>query len=260
MGTGVWNMVPDLSIAPPGPAEPWDPARGLLPAQAAYCFRRALELNPAEAGALVSLYDLFKARGMHDARQTIVELMLHLRRSGFAGSGTVPETAVAADLPLPSWHGDEEFAQAIAALLGQGRPEAAVRLFQSALNSEIEPVWPAFDRVATALLHLGRPAEARSLWERAQDPPSAALRQARIAACALAALDFETAVAEFHRALDLEPGLAEAWFGLALLHTQRGDAALALAAARTGASLNQTPAQKAFLSAVDELVSSYAAE
>ena len=43
-----WNMIADLSAPPPGPREPWDPARGIFPAQATFCFRRALELAPKE--------------------------------------------------------------------------------------------------------------------------------------------------------------------------------------------------------------------
>ena len=41
LGTSCWNMVPDSISAPPGPDEPWELARGLLQAQATYCYRRA---------------------------------------------------------------------------------------------------------------------------------------------------------------------------------------------------------------------------
>ena len=74
-------------------------------------------------------------------------------------------------------------------------------------------------------------------------PPAPALRLARLAAADLAALDFAAAERTYRAALELDPGLGEAWFGLALLHTQRGDAAAVLAAARQGLKQPLTPAQ-----------------
>ncbi len=77
----------------------------------------------------------------------------------------------------------------------------------------------------------------------------------------LAALEFEAALSGFHKAIALERTMAEAWFGLALMHTQRGEPELAPAAARTAAkSTNPTPAQQAFLSAIEALVTPYAVE
>ena len=62
-------MTPDLSIAPPGPDEPWDPARGLLMAQATFSYRRSLAIEPNGASALASLRDSFNARRMIDAQR-----------------------------------------------------------------------------------------------------------------------------------------------------------------------------------------------
>jgi tetratricopeptide (TPR) repeat protein len=261
MGTGAWNLVPDLTVAPPGPAEPWDPARGILFAQAAFCFQRALALDPAEQGALILLHDLHRARGMDDATRSIVEQMRQARRRGFRASRTSATPPASGALPLPSVANAAQLAELVAALLADGRPEAAVRSYLHALEQGIQPAWPTANGVAAVLLHLGRPAEARRVWERAQNPPSAAVRQVRIATCALAALEFEAALSEFHKAIALERPMAEAWFGLALIHTQRGEPELALAAARAGAnSTSPTPAQQAFLSAIEALVTPYAAE
>jgi tetratricopeptide (TPR) repeat protein len=149
--------------------------------------------------------------------------------------------------------------RAIAGLLHQGRAEAAVRLFAEAEGRGIGSEWPTRDRVAATLLHLGRPAEARRVWERAGDPPAASLHLARLAVTDLAALDFATAEQTYRAALELDPGLGEAWCGLALLHTQRGDAAAALAAARQGLKQPHTPAQDALLRGLEALAAPYAA-
>ncbi len=142
----------------------------------------------------------------------------------------------------------------LAALLRDGRPETAVQLLAAAERRGIVASWSACDRVAAALLLLGRPDEARRTWERAIDPPSTALQSSRIATAALAALDFPTAEEACRAALNRDPGLAEAWFGLALLHTQCGDAEEALAACREGLRRPVTPAQRTFLQSIESLV------
>jgi hypothetical protein len=48
--------------------------------------------------------------------------------------------------------------------------------------------------------------------------------------------------------------LGDAWFGLTILHTQRGDAGEALTAAREGLQRPLTPAQQSFLTALAALV------
>ena len=67
--------------------------------------------------------------------------------------------------------------------------------------------------MATTQLYLGRPAAARRIWERASDAPSPGLLLARIAASELAALDFSAAERTYKKALELDPGLVEAWIG-----------------------------------------------
>jgi hypothetical protein len=64
-------MAPDRSVVPLRLSEPWDPSRGLLPAQATYCFRRALELDPAEVVTLLTLGQAYRARGMADAERSV---------------------------------------------------------------------------------------------------------------------------------------------------------------------------------------------
>ena len=70
-----WSMVPDLSVPPARPDQPWDPARGLLMAQATFSYRRSLQIDPHGASALASLHDSFKARRMADAERNTLVLL-----------------------------------------------------------------------------------------------------------------------------------------------------------------------------------------
>jgi tetratricopeptide (TPR) repeat protein len=264
LGTASANMVPDLTVRPHGPEEPWDPARGLLAAQAAHCDRQALESVSTEVGALIGLHDAFKARRMEDAQRSMVALM---RRAWPAGSGletrdttVVPQRLESADPPAPAADDRQGLERAVVTLLEQGRPEAAVRFFDQAVARSINPPWVACDRAAGALMYLGYPRAARATWTRAVESPARALRLTRIATADLAALDYESALRGYRAALDDDPRLGEALFGLALLHTQLGQGAPALAAARQGMSCRLTEAQKSFLIAIEAFVTPYAAK
>ncbi len=178
---------------------------------------------------------------------------------GQIGPRKVPTPADDAREPLPRWEGRDGLDRAIMDLLARGRPEAAVRIFASAENQGVMPSWATCDRVAAALLHLGRPAEARRVWERAAEPPSRAIRLTRLATSALAALDLPVAERMYRAALELDGGLGEAWCGLALLYMQRGDARACVEAARAALRLPTTPAQRAFMADVVALAAPYAA-
>jgi tetratricopeptide (TPR) repeat protein len=207
-----------------------------------------LALDPENPGVLASLYESFQSRRMRDAQQTVVAQMRRVR-FGVRGAAEMQadfRTDPAATIDL---------ADAIAQALAQGRPEAAVRMFLDAEKTRVIPRWAASDSVAIALVHLGHPEQARGVWERAADAPSTALRRCRLASAALAALDFATAEAEYRAALKHDPRFGEAWFGLALLYTQRGDAPQAFAAARSGLEPGSTlsPPQRRFLEGIQAL-------
>jgi pentatricopeptide repeat protein len=268
LGSACWSMVPDLTARTSGPEETWDPAIGLLPAQATYCYRRALEQYPGDTQALSTLLRSFEARRMIDAGQSTAALLgraqADSRVAGFEtvdvgsrDSTAVEIGAIAArdEGPPPGWdrEGRDGLTRLVAGLLRRGRPEAAVQLFAEAERRGISPRWETSDQVAVALLHLGRPAEASRTWERASDPASPAIKLTRLATAALAALEFATAERTYQDATKLDSGRGEAWFGLALLYTQRGDAAEALAAAREGLRQSLTPAQASFLRGIETL-------
>jgi tetratricopeptide (TPR) repeat protein len=275
MGSALWSMIPDHAVPRPGPEEPWDPARGLLPAQATFCFRRAVDRNPEESFAWSSLVRSFQARRMRDAQRSLAELMW---RAGAAvanddrGDDDDTEPGAGHDRPrsplgpdteqIPESRPDDRdgLSLSIARLLRTGHSVAAVRLFEESEDRGIVTDWPTRDRVAATLLHLGQPAQACRIWEQVADSPSPSLRVARIATAALAELDYQTAETTYRAALNIDPGQGEAWFGLALLHLQRGDAEEAFAAARRGRRQALTPAQDEFLQSVEALAAPYASK
>jgi tetratricopeptide (TPR) repeat protein len=158
--------------------------------------------------------------------------------------------------PPPGWDrdGNQGVARAVAERLLRGHPEAAVRILDEAQFRGLAVPWAARDRVAVALLHLGRPVEARAVWLVATDPPSPGLKAARLAAAELAALDFAAARRDYGAAVELQPDLGEAWFGLTWLHTQAGERAEARTACGLALDCTLTPAQKVFLRNLQRLV------
>jgi tetratricopeptide (TPR) repeat protein len=265
LGHATWSMAPDLSVPPAGPSEAWDPARGLFMAQATFCYRRSLEIEPRGASAMASLRDSFKMRRMNDAERSAVASLRRLQGiaqvSKKAISGRADERPLNGDADVsspPAWDGEAGFAGAVTALIEDGQPEAAVRAFADGIRKGIEPAWTLCDRVAATHLHLGHAAEASSIWERAAAPPSRAVQLTRVATAALAAFEFATALDRYQSALQLDPRLAEAWFCVALLNTERGDAARALEAARQGLKQNPTRSQRDLLRAIEALVAPYA--
>jgi tetratricopeptide (TPR) repeat protein len=240
-----------------------------LPAQATFCFREAVTRNPEEPFAWSSLIRSFQARRMRDAQSSLrpdqaVEVQAadepgvsHVAEHAGSDGGRMSPELLMAQMPQAIPHDRESLSAAIFALLADGRPCAAAGLFESCEDRAIDADWNTCDRVAATLLHLGEPARALRIWERAANPPSPALRAARVATAALAQLDYKTAESGYRSALELDPGLTEAWFGLALIHLQRGDAENALAAARQARRGALTFAQDEFLQTVESLAAPY---
>lgn len=210
--------------SPPGPEEPWDPARSLLIAQATAVYRRALRVDPGEIRALFALYRSFGARRMSGPREEIAAMMRH---AWAAAVGQEPDAGPPSD-PIAGPRTDV------------GPPAATTT--------------EGWDRAATELLHEGRPAEAWAAVESAADGPSPARQLARSAAASHAERDFVTARDEYHAALEKEPNLAEGWFGLALLHIQLGEPDEALAACHAARKCRLTPAQSAVLRVFERLL------
>ena len=179
LGLSCWNMIADLNTLPARPDEPWDIARGILPAQATWCFRHALELDQTEQTALSSLVRALESRGMFAAAREVA-----------APRNSVNQQVTDGELIIPKNEGRDDVMVRLSELVEQGRGAAATRCFAEAENRGIVFDWAAGNRLATALLQIGYPTGARLVWERAGNPPAAALRSCRIATAALAAQEF----------------------------------------------------------------------
>jgi tetratricopeptide (TPR) repeat protein len=141
--------------------------------------------------------------------------------------------------PPTKWKNLAELDGAVDRLLQSGRARGAAELLARAYPPEARP-WPVADRLATLRLHLGEPAVARAIWQGALDPPRPALRDARVALTYMAEYDLARARGGYRAAVEREPKLFEAWYGLAVLARDAGDAKAALDAARRAAAAAPT--------------------
>jgi tetratricopeptide (TPR) repeat protein len=141
-------------------------------------------------------------------------------------------------------------------LLQTHRPATAVRLALASGRESWD--WPSADRLAGACLHLGRPAEARRLWQHALSPPSEAVRLSRVASTFWVERDFDRAVRLYRQARRADPRLVEPCWALAWLQAQLGQADAALRACRAGLRL-QPSGGRSDLLALEALLVRYAA-
>jgi tetratricopeptide (TPR) repeat protein len=260
-GSAVWYLSQDLTSHPAGPAEAWDPARGLAGAQATYAFRRTIALEPVAGEVLAALLTMksdYHSRGILDARDWAEELSKQSTPRAAPPEAQPLRPSAVEDVSLPPGTGASELSELFEDRLRHGRTLAAVELARQAEARGIALPWELANRVAITHLRLGEPAEARRYWERAQASPSPALRLARIAQAELALTDIEAAEKTFRAALGFDHRLGEAWFGLALLELQLGDADATLAACKEGMSCTLTEPQRVLLDKFKTMVERFA--
>ena len=243
LGLCCWDTIADLKAPPPGPAEPWDIARGMFPAQASYCFRRALELDPTSGAASASLVGSLEARGMRDPVRA-----LNGPNDSKDDHAKAPSSAPGARRSrVPG--GARHQAAGRGPVRG-GAPEHC-RCRAPGNRARLGDERSRCDDLAAP----GPPCGCAAGLGGAADPPSMASRQSRIAAAALASQDFTRARAGFESALKLDAGLGEAWSGLALLHAQLGEAEEGAAACEAGLRRSLTEAAGRFAQSTPGTVS-----
>ncbi len=128
LGLIEWEMTPDLTRPPPGPADPWDPATGLSWARATFCFRRALEAAPGDVPTLKALAASFGVRRMSEARRIVESSLTRRDRPGDV------RRLLAEPLPLAvasSWAQADRLA---ATYMHLGDPYAAGRIWAEAID------------------------------------------------------------------------------------------------------------------------------
>jgi tetratricopeptide (TPR) repeat protein len=242
LGNCYWDMITDLKAVPPRPREDWDPARGVPWAQATYCFRQALRLKADDIAALTLLAASFDQRGMNDAKDATVRTL--------AGQ---PALAAVNPENLAQVSPDDLFA-ALSELLKRSLPDACVDLFEKAARQgAVQPSWKLAERIAPVYLHLGRPAEARQLWETSA-APNEARRLCRLAETYWIEREFETALELYQKAAAQDPKLGEARWGLAMLLNQLGRLGPSREACRQGLNLQLTAPQREDLLGLQDML------
>ena len=268
-----WRVLGQLELSrdgpPGGPSPryrlPFDPVFDLSSARGTYALRRALEASPDDFSALVSLEQAYELRAMHEAALPLLDRLARLRpinptQAMFQAEIEPHRGELRAALgpePPTSWENQSELDQAVTALLAAGRAGSAAALLERAYPVETRP-WEVSDRLGTLWLHLGEPARARAAWEGAIAPPRPALRKARVALTHLVEGSFDAARQAFREAMSGDPTLFEAAYGLAVLETDAGRAAEALAASRTAVALAPNDIARSASKTLMDLASPYA--
>jgi tetratricopeptide (TPR) repeat protein len=218
----------------------FDPVFDLTPVTATYNFRQALERGPNDFLVVMVLARVYLDRGMDEAALTQLEHLVELtpinevqrdtQRSAAAEIAVLRERlgSPVTTAPPPN---RSEHDKLVNALLSAGRAGTAADLLERDYPAEAR-TWELTDRLATLRLHLGDPAHARGIWQQAASVPRPGLRAARVAATHLVEGSFDLARRAYGEALALEPGLFEAYYGLAVLEQDAGRVSEALLAAR----------------------------
>jgi tetratricopeptide (TPR) repeat protein len=235
----------------------WDPTLTIQWAQACWCGRRALELDPDHPGALNLLYDAFWERQMADAQLAVGQRLLALglattqqqeqiqRLSNFLAQARPPATS--------------NIASDVATLLDSHQPVAAVSRFEQGESLQQKGVdWALAEKVGNVYLSLGLPGNARRIWRKGLAPPSEGLRLCRLAATFWIEHDLDAAITLYGQALAGEPRQAVAWWALSMLHTQQGKASKALQACQAGLRLSVSQSQGTDLRQLEPLLTRFA--
>jgi tetratricopeptide (TPR) repeat protein len=233
-----WKVIGEIELAREPSATPsprfrlaYDPVFDLSMVRATYALHRALELSPDDFRTLLRLSEAYAARLMYEAELPLLERIALIRplnpyQRDLQSKVEPKREECARKLGSPpslSWRNLSELDRVVLALLAGGRAETAARLLETAYTADRAP-WEVVDRVATLRLHLGEPARARELWQKAASVPDPAIAQSRVATTYFVEGNWESARAGFEKALELRPKLFEACYSLAVLEQDAGNA------------------------------------
>jgi tetratricopeptide (TPR) repeat protein len=213
---------------------PFDPVFDLALVRATYALQRASQIAPGDFLTLIYLRMAYEARGMNEAVLPILDRILaahpiNLQQVEQQSQAQAARSEVERKLgsrPSLNWRNKNELDRTETALLASGRAKSAAELLEAA-NPPERASWAVVDRTATLWLHLGEPARARSLWEKAAGPPQPEVRETRIGTTSLVEGDFEGARRHYQRAIEDSPDCFEAHYSLAVLEQDAGNAVAA---------------------------------
>ena len=210
---------------------PYDPIVDLSMVRTTYALRHAMALGSGEYTTLLTLSQSYENRMMIEAQVPLWSQVLEIppinpiqrelqrdftskRNEYMAKFGVAPP---------PKWRNLSELERAVEAMLADGRAESAADLLEQGYPLARAP-WEVLDRLATLRLHLGEPSRARAIWQNAVSTPQAAVALSRVGATYLAEEDFDSARRAYREALQAQPDLFEAYYSLAVLEGDAGDA------------------------------------
>jgi tetratricopeptide (TPR) repeat protein len=241
-----WGFVLSMRSEPPA-TDRWMPETCLSWAQSTYCLRRALDYNPGNRSALGALYRSLAARRLLDAQRAIGQRLLEL--------GKLPRELTTDIEQLTRGMAFGRQGVDFDILLRLHRPAEAVDLALAALEDGKTPLsWELTERLASAAMHIGRPADARRLWLNAQQPPSEALRLCRLGDTKWVERDYDAAIADYEQSRRLDPSLLQPCWALAWIQAQRGVADRSLPACQAALARNPTHSTRAALQSLESLV------
>ena len=257
------ELIPDQAY--PRFRVPFDPVVDLSMVRATYALRRAVELGPRDFSTLLSLRMAYEVRLMYEAAIPVIDLIgaIHSTNPHQYHEQVSNETLRAQYIrklgppPASTWRNLSELDQVVTAHLAAGRAEGAAKLLEQAFPPE-KASWSTVDKMATIRLHLGEPAKARAIWEKATTCPNPALRESRIATSYLAENDFDAARSRYKLALQSDPTLFDALYCMAVLEQDAGNAPAAFDLAQKAARATKDAAWQAAARAVTTSVARFA--
>ncbi|WP_240906955.1 tetratricopeptide repeat protein [Paludisphaera rhizosphaerae] len=244
---------------------PFDPVMDLSSFRATYAVRRAAMIAPGDFLTLALLKGIYENREMYEPLRPVFERILahspinpEQKKLYKEVETLMPEFVRRLSAPVPtSWNNLDELDRLVNNELTNGRIETAVRLLESA-NPPGKASWDAVDRLSTLLLHLGEPERARKHLQAVTDAPRPALRDARLAVCDLVEGRYAEARQAYLRAIQAEPNLFEAHYGLAVLEQDDGRAPEAFQQATAAANCAANDAARSAAQAIAAAVRRFA--
>ncbi len=213
---------------------PFDPVFDLSAVRATYALVRASQVAPTDFLTLICLSMAYEARAMNEPLLPVLDRIVAanpINLQQVEQQAKAKEARVEVDRKLGSrpslmWRNKSDLDGIVTSLFASGRARSAAELLEQA-NPPERASWEVVDRTSTLWLHLGEPAHARTLLEKAGDIPQPALRDARIGATYLIEGDFAAARQYYRRAVEARPDLFEAQYCLAVLEQDDGNAVAA---------------------------------
>jgi len=233
-----WKTIGNIELVressgPPSPRYrmPFDPVFDLSPARATYALRRAERLAPYDFLTLMGLEQSYESRGMLEPLLPVLDRLLSVRPiNPHQAAQQVRVESLRAEVvqrlgapPPTTWNNLAELDRIIEQQLSAGRVESAAALLENSYPDGRAP-WDVVLKLSTLYLHLGEPERAREVLRRGGADAQPAVRDARLAVCDILEGRFGEARTLYQKAVDQDPELFEARYGLAILEQDAGRA------------------------------------